>query len=87
MKLSHSPVVEEFSTAHCVAEVNFPSIVLIDVTHRSSSSTFCHNGVGLTEERFTDDCNAKTCLAGLNSGAQTSATSSDDDYIEPIAIV
>ena len=77
MKLSHTPVVEELPTAHRVAKVHLPAIIGIDVTHCGCGATLRHHGMGLAEERLTDDRNRKPRFAGLDRGAKACAAGAD----------
>jgi hypothetical protein len=55
VEFSHAPVVLEFATAHCVAEVNLPIVIAVDVAHRGCDATFGHDRVCLAKQRLADD--------------------------------
>ena len=73
MEFRHTPVVEELPTAHRVAKVHLPTIVGIDVTHCGCCATLRHHGMGLAEERLTDDRDRKPCLSSFDCSAKTCA--------------
>ena len=50
VKLSHAPIVEQFSAAHGVSEMRTPIVGLIDVGHCGGEAAFGHYGVGLSEQ-------------------------------------
>jgi hypothetical protein len=52
VQLGHAPVVEELSTAHGIAEVNFPRIERGHVAEGRGSSALRHDGVRLAEQRL-----------------------------------
>jgi hypothetical protein len=56
--LGHSPVVHVLATSHCVREVDFPVVTIVDVRERCSNATLCHHRVSFAEERFTDEPDA-----------------------------
>ena len=47
--LGHAPVVEQFSPAHGVAEVNFPIVLGINVSQSRRDATLRHHRVGFAE--------------------------------------
>ncbi len=49
VQLGHTPVVQELSTAHRVAEVSLPIVLRVGVAHRGRAAAFGHDRVGLAE--------------------------------------
>ena len=72
-------MIEEFPTAHRVTKVHHPTIFFVDVTHRGSGSTFCHNRMSFTKERFADNRDREPRLTCFNCCTQSGSTCTDND--------
>ena len=81
VQLCHPVMIEELTAAHCVAEVNHPVVIVVDVTHRGSSAAFSHHGVSLAKEGFTDDRYRQSCLASLYRCPKSCSTRADNDDV------
>jgi hypothetical protein len=86
VEFCHPPIIKEFSSAHGVAEMDFPTVVVIHISHRCGCPTFGHNSVGFTEKRFTDDCGAKACLTRFYCRTQTRSACTNNNNIEAITL-
>src|SRR5437660_795044 len=52
--LRHAPVVEQLAAAHGVAKMSAPVVGGIDIGHRGCDSTFRHDGMCFSKERFAN---------------------------------
>src|SRR3954470_15371397 len=81
VQLGHAPLVHVLATAHCIGEMHFPVVSLIDIGQCRGDSTFSHYRMRFAQQRFANERDANASSRGLNSCAQPRATSADNQYI------
>jgi hypothetical protein len=79
--LRHAPVVEHLAATHGVAEVDLPVVLGPDMAHGGGHAALGHDGVRLAEQRLADQRHPQAALLGLDGGAQSRASGSDDDDV------
>ncbi len=87
MQLSHTPIVKKLSTAHGVAEMRFPIVGGVHVGHGGSDATFCHDGVGFSEQRFADHADRSALRERLKGRAQSRAAGANDENVVLAAFI
>jgi hypothetical protein len=70
MQFRHAPIVDVLAAAHCVGEVHFPIVTLINVCKRRSNSTLGHYCVRFAQKGLANKANANACSRRFNRGAQ-----------------
>src|SRR5262249_7742588 len=73
-----SPVVDVLAAAHGVGEMHPPVVAIVDVRECSGDAAFGHDRVGLAEERFADETDLRALRGGLDGGAQSGTSGSND---------
>jgi hypothetical protein len=81
MKLSHAPVVHVLPAAHRIGEMHFPIVALIHVRQGRGDSSFCHDGVGLAQERFADQAHRNSRRRRFNRRPQSRAAGAHDQNV------
>ena len=81
VELSHPPVSQPFASLHGVMEVNLPSISWVCVLQCCSTSTFCHDRVGLTQQRFCDDGCFGTASSSFDGSSKSGTASTNDNNV------
>src|SRR5581483_12423875 len=79
--LGHTPVVEELSALHGVAEMGAPVVSGVHVAHGGGDSAFRHHRVGLAQKRFANDAYACSPSECFNGRAKPGAARADDQNI------
>jgi hypothetical protein len=87
MELRHTPVVQEFSATHGVAEMGAPVVGFVDVAHRRGDAAFSHDRVGLAKQRFANQADARAVSQRFDCSAQTRATRADDQNVVFVGFV
>ena len=62
-------MIEEFTAAHCVAEVNLPIVIGVCIAHRCSGAALGHYGVRFAKQGLTDNRDFESSFARFYSGA------------------
>jgi hypothetical protein len=62
VNLRHTPIVQKFAAAHCVAKVRSPIIGPVNVGHRRRDATLSHDRVSFAKQRLADHSDA--CALG-----------------------
>jgi hypothetical protein len=87
VKLRHAPVVEEFSSAHGVAEVGAPVVGLIYIAHGGGDAAFSHDRMRFTKKRFANEADTRALRKSFECGTKTGPACADDEYIVFVSFV
>jgi hypothetical protein len=87
VQLRHAPVVEVFSSAHGVAEMRSPVVVLVHVGHRRGQAAFSHHRVRFAQQRFADDAHLGALRQRLERGPKTSAARANNQNVVFVGFV
>ena len=87
MQLGHAPVVDILAAAHRIGEVYSPVVAFVDVGQGGGDTAFCHDGMGLAQERLAHQSNRHARGRGFNGGSQARAASANDKHIVIVGLV
>src|SRR5205085_3168075 len=81
VKLRHTPVVQELSATHGVAEMRAPVVRGINVSHGRGDSALRHDRMSFAEQRFANQPDSRALRERFNRGTQSGAAGTNDQNI------